>query len=133
MTSTAERSAERRTPLTRERVLRTAIELADEAGIDSFTMRRLAERLGVEVYVDLLPPAQQGGDPRRRRRPPSSPRSRNTSAVSRQRRRMPGGRRPCGRASWPRASSCSSIRGSPSVLESRSALGLTQGAVRGLR
>ncbi|MFF1634223.1 TetR/AcrR family transcriptional regulator [Leifsonia sp. NPDC058248] len=49
MTSTAERSAERRTPLTRERVLRTAVDLADESGIDAFTMRRLAERLGVEV------------------------------------------------------------------------------------
>ena len=49
MTSTAERSSGRRTPLTRERVLRTEIELADESGIDAFTMRRLAERLDVEV------------------------------------------------------------------------------------
>lgn len=49
MTSTTERSTGRRLPLTRERVLRTAIELADESGIDAFTMRRLAERLDVEV------------------------------------------------------------------------------------
>jgi len=39
---------ERRAPLTRERVLRTAVELADEAGAASVTMRRLAEQLGVE-------------------------------------------------------------------------------------
>lgn len=49
MTSTVERSAERRPPLSRDRVLHTAIELADESGIDGFTMRRLAERLDVEV------------------------------------------------------------------------------------
>jgi AcrR family transcriptional regulator len=39
--------AERRTPLTRERVLQAAMELADEGGIDSLTMRRLGEVLGV--------------------------------------------------------------------------------------
>lgn len=38
----------RREPLSRERVLRTAVEVADETGIDGLTMRRLAERLGVE-------------------------------------------------------------------------------------
>jgi len=39
----------RRTPLSRERVLRTAIRLADEAGIESLTMRKLARELGVEA------------------------------------------------------------------------------------
>ena len=39
---------ERRTPLTRDRVLATAVELADEAGVPSLTMRRLAEQVGVE-------------------------------------------------------------------------------------
>ncbi len=38
---------ERRARLTRERVLRAAIAVADEAGIDSLTMRRLGEELGV--------------------------------------------------------------------------------------
>ena len=38
-----------RTPLSRERVLRTAIELADEGGIEALSMRRLAKELGVEA------------------------------------------------------------------------------------
>ena len=38
-----------RAPLTRERVLRTAVELADAHGIDAVTMRRLADELGVEA------------------------------------------------------------------------------------
>jgi AcrR family transcriptional regulator len=37
----------RRTPLNRERVLRAAVALADESGIESLSMRNLAERLGV--------------------------------------------------------------------------------------
>ncbi|MGC5031358.1 TetR/AcrR family transcriptional regulator [Micromonospora sp. DT229] len=37
----------RRTPLSRERVLRTAITLADTAGIESLSMRNLAQELGV--------------------------------------------------------------------------------------
>jgi AcrR family transcriptional regulator len=52
MSSTTERSAERnaarRAPLTRDRVLSTAVALADDAGIDGLTIRRLAEQLGVE-------------------------------------------------------------------------------------
>src|ERR1044072_2133019 len=36
-----------RTPLSRERVLETAIALADEHGIEAFSMRKLADRLGV--------------------------------------------------------------------------------------
>jgi AcrR family transcriptional regulator len=38
-----------RLPLSRERVLRTALELADEGGIDSLSMRRLGSALGVEA------------------------------------------------------------------------------------
>jgi AcrR family transcriptional regulator len=38
-----------RAPLTRERVLRAAVALADEAGIDSLTMRGLGRALGVEA------------------------------------------------------------------------------------
>jgi AcrR family transcriptional regulator len=38
-----------RTPLSRERVLRAAIGLADSAGFESLTMRRLGEELGVEA------------------------------------------------------------------------------------
>jgi AcrR family transcriptional regulator len=38
-----------RVPLTRERVLRAAVELADERGIESVTMRSLGHELGVEA------------------------------------------------------------------------------------
>jgi AcrR family transcriptional regulator len=38
-----------RTPLSRERVLRTALELADRDGIESLSMRRLGRELGVEA------------------------------------------------------------------------------------
>ncbi|MEY9215315.1 TetR/AcrR family transcriptional regulator [Thermobifida halotolerans] len=38
----------RRTPLTRERVLRGAIAVADGSGIDALTMRSLADELGVK-------------------------------------------------------------------------------------
>ncbi len=39
--------AVRRVPLSRERVLRAAVALADDAGIESLNMRRLAQDLGV--------------------------------------------------------------------------------------
>ena len=42
---------EPRLPLSRERVLRAAIELADAEGIGSLTMRRLAQELGVEAMT----------------------------------------------------------------------------------
>jgi AcrR family transcriptional regulator len=42
-------NAERRTPLTRERVLRAAVTLADRSGIESLTMRMLGQELGVEA------------------------------------------------------------------------------------
>ena len=41
--------ARRRLPLSRDRVLRAAIELADAGGIESLTMRRLGQELGVEA------------------------------------------------------------------------------------
>ena len=40
---------EPRSPLSKERVLRAAIVVADEGGIESLTMRKLAEELGVEA------------------------------------------------------------------------------------
>jgi len=49
-TETTPRS-ETRMPLSRERVLRAAIELADAGGIESLTMRRLAQELGVEAMT----------------------------------------------------------------------------------
>ena len=49
--------SERRTPLSRERVLRAGLELVDRDGVDALTMRRLGRELGVEAmslygYVD---------------------------------------------------------------------------------
>jgi len=53
MSSIAEQSAAQgpppRTPLTRERVLQTALDLADTSGIASLTIRRIAEQVGVEA------------------------------------------------------------------------------------
>src|SRR3989442_10616094 len=40
---------EARTPLSRERILRVAINLADRNGIDSLSMRKLGQELGVEA------------------------------------------------------------------------------------
>jgi AcrR family transcriptional regulator len=45
----AEPKAERRIPLNRERVLRAAIAFADEKGIESLSMRKLGQELGVEA------------------------------------------------------------------------------------
>lgn len=44
-----QRSSIERTTLTRDRVLAAAMEIADAAGLDGLTMRRLAEDLGVEA------------------------------------------------------------------------------------
>src|ERR1700689_1000892 len=38
-----------RTPLSRERILRTALDMADGAGLDALTMRALGQALGVEA------------------------------------------------------------------------------------
>lgn len=43
------RTDARRAPLTRERILAVAAELADEVGVASLTMRKLAARLGVQA------------------------------------------------------------------------------------
>jgi AcrR family transcriptional regulator len=42
-------TVEARIPLSKERVLRAAIAVADQGGIDSLTMRKLAQELGVEA------------------------------------------------------------------------------------
>ena len=47
----ADEPATIRTPLSRDRVLRAAIGLADAEGIDKLTMRRLAQELGVEAMT----------------------------------------------------------------------------------
>jgi AcrR family transcriptional regulator len=47
--SHAEPGTEPRIPLSRQRVLRAAVTIADEHGIQSLTMRRLAEDLGAEA------------------------------------------------------------------------------------
>ena len=39
----------RRAPLSRERVLRAAVALADQSGLETLTMRRLGQQLGVEA------------------------------------------------------------------------------------
>jgi AcrR family transcriptional regulator len=41
----------RRTPLTRDRVLETAVRQADEGGIESLSMRKLGQQLGVEAMA----------------------------------------------------------------------------------
>ncbi|MDP9848766.1 TetR/AcrR family transcriptional regulator C-terminal domain-containing protein [Streptosporangium lutulentum] len=49
MAAQNEPRTEPRIPLSRERVLRAAVDVADEGGIESLTMRRLAEVLGAEA------------------------------------------------------------------------------------
>jgi len=49
MAKQAAPTAQRRAPLNRDRVLRAAVALADEAGVESLSMRRLAKALGVEA------------------------------------------------------------------------------------
>jgi AcrR family transcriptional regulator len=45
----AQPDARKRAPLTRERVLSAAVELADERGIEALTMRNLGQEVGVEA------------------------------------------------------------------------------------
>ena len=47
MSTEIEIGADTRAPLTKERVLRTAVELADESGIEALSMRKLAQALDV--------------------------------------------------------------------------------------
>jgi AcrR family transcriptional regulator len=49
MTTRSTRATRRRAPLSRQRVLQTAIALADDHGIEALTMRKLGEVLGVEA------------------------------------------------------------------------------------
>jgi AcrR family transcriptional regulator len=49
VTAHAEPVSEPRIPLSRERVLRAAVKVADDGGIESLTMRRLAEEVGTEA------------------------------------------------------------------------------------
>jgi AcrR family transcriptional regulator len=49
MAARAAPGTERRAALSKDRVLRAAVGLADEGGIASLTMRKLAQRLGVEA------------------------------------------------------------------------------------
>jgi AcrR family transcriptional regulator len=49
MATQPEPSREPRVPLSRDRVVRAAIKLADEAGLDSLSMRKLGQELGVEA------------------------------------------------------------------------------------
>ena len=49
MATQTDPTARPRTPLSRERVLRAAIALADRSGIDSLTMRNLGQKLQVEA------------------------------------------------------------------------------------
>lgn len=49
MATPKRRTARPRTPLTRERILRAALQLADERGLEGVSMRKLAEVLRVEA------------------------------------------------------------------------------------
>ena len=51
MVDKLETSTDRRPPLTKERVLRAAVDLADREGIDSLSMRRLGQGLGVDAMA----------------------------------------------------------------------------------
>jgi AcrR family transcriptional regulator len=51
MTSRATQAPQRRVPLTRELVLQTAIRLADQGGLESLSMRKLGQELGVEAMA----------------------------------------------------------------------------------
>src|SRR3569833_2234757 len=43
------RMSSTRTPLTRDRIVDTALALADESGVEAVSMRKLADRLGFEA------------------------------------------------------------------------------------
>jgi AcrR family transcriptional regulator len=51
MTTQASNGAPRRVPLSRERVLDAAIKLADQGGLESLSMRKLGQELGVEAMA----------------------------------------------------------------------------------
>jgi AcrR family transcriptional regulator len=51
MTTKRATEGTRRAPLTRERVLETALELADQGGLEALSMRKLGQALGVEAMA----------------------------------------------------------------------------------
>jgi AcrR family transcriptional regulator len=51
MSTQGNAGSRRRKPLTRERVLQTAVRRADESGIESLSMRKLGQELGVEAMA----------------------------------------------------------------------------------
>jgi len=51
MVSQARAKAEPRAPLTKERVLRAAVDLADRGGIEALSMRKLGQELGVDAMA----------------------------------------------------------------------------------
>ena len=51
MVTRSEPSAEQRSPLTKERVVGAAIDLADRGGIDAISMRKLGQELGVDAMA----------------------------------------------------------------------------------
>ena len=51
MAAQASVRAKPRVPLSKDRVLRAAIQIADKGGIGSLTMRKLAQKLGVEAMT----------------------------------------------------------------------------------
>jgi AcrR family transcriptional regulator len=51
MVTRTDAAAARRLPLTRERVLHAAVDLADRAGIDALSMRKLGQELGVDAMA----------------------------------------------------------------------------------
>jgi AcrR family transcriptional regulator len=51
MSAQTNAGAQRRAPLTRERVLQTAVGRADEGGIEALSMRKLGQELGVEAMA----------------------------------------------------------------------------------
>ena len=51
MVTDAGTTAERRTPLTRNRVLGAAVDLADRVGYEGLSMRKLGQELGVDAMA----------------------------------------------------------------------------------
>jgi AcrR family transcriptional regulator len=51
MAAQASANARRRVGLSKDRVLRAAIQIADKSGIEALTMRKLAQKLGVEAMT----------------------------------------------------------------------------------
>jgi AcrR family transcriptional regulator len=51
MTTETTKRAQARAPLSRERVLQTALRLADQGGLESLSMRKLGQELGVEAMA----------------------------------------------------------------------------------